>query len=80
VTTRMVRTGKSPVIAADERLVMADGEDVYATVVRYGLRVCWYITAGPYGRTLAAGRTWTRGGAWVRALAAAHRPGAGGAR
>lgn len=81
VMTRMVRSGKSPVIDASDRLVMIDGPDTYAHVWRVGLRVEWEITAGKYGESLAWGRTWTQAGAWVEAIAAAHRPSArGGAR
>jgi hypothetical protein len=74
----MVRSGRSPVITATDRLVMGDGPDIYATVQRYRLRSYWLITAGQYGTVLAHGRTWTRGGAWVKAIAAAHRPGTTG--
>lgn len=73
MTTVLLRTGRSHVLTADDRLVMADGQDIYGTVVRHGLRVDWWISYGPYGDELAAGRTWTVGGAWVEATAAAHR-------
>lgn len=80
VTTRMVRSGRSPVITAADQLVMTDGPDIYAHVMRHRLHVHWQITEGAYGRQLAEGATWTRGGAWVEAIAAAHRPRSGGAR
>lgn len=70
----MLRTGRSMVITADDRLVLADGPDVYGTVVRHGSRVDWWISYGPAGKRLASGRTWTQGGAWVEATAAAHGP------
>jgi len=77
LTSRMVRSGRSPVITADYQLVLGDGPDVYAHVIRLGRwrGVSWWITAGKDGKTIAVGRTWTRGGAWVKAIAAAHRPG-----
>lgn len=70
----MVRSGKSPVITADEHPVYNDGPDIYATVQRWRLRVYWLISVGEYGAVLAHGTTWTWGGAWVKAIAAAHRP------
>lgn len=56
--------------------------DIYGHVLRDGLRCRWMVTAEQDGPGLAEGRTWTRGGAWVKAIAAAHRPGIadGGAR
>lgn len=54
--------------------------DIFAHVARRGLAVDWEITAGKYGEPLAWGRTWTRGGAWVEAIAAAHRPRKAGER
>ena len=82
-TVRLVRSGRSPVITADNVLVMGDGPDIYAHVQRAGF-VSWHweITAGRDGEPLAWGWTWTSGGAWVEAIAAAHRPGItdGGAR
>lgn len=74
--TRLLHDGRSIVYTADERLVITEGPGVYGTVRRRGpLSVDWEITAGPTGEPLAWGRTWTRGGAWVEASAAAHRPG-----
>lgn len=76
--TRLLRYGLYAVITAAEELVYGAGDepDIYGTVRRRGpLSVDWEITAGPTGEPLAWGRTWTRGGAWVAASAAAHRPG-----
>jgi hypothetical protein len=70
----MLRTGRSPVITADYQLVTLDGPDIYGTVERRGWRVRWSVRAGWNGEELSAGRTLTRGGAWVKAVAAAHRP------
>lgn len=75
MTTRMVRSGRSPVITADDRLVLADGPDVFAHVHRSVLRVAWSISYGPFGEDVASGRTWTKSGARLAAIAAAHRPG-----
>jgi hypothetical protein len=66
----------SPTVTAEGVLVPGErGPDIYAHVRRHGLRVEWEITAGPTGEPLAWGITWTRGGANVEAIAAAHRPG-----
>ena len=59
--------------AATTRLLRTD-PDIYGHVTRPGLRVRWLITDGKTGPTLAAGSTWTRGGAWVAASAAAYKP------
>lgn len=75
VTTRLVRSGRSPVITAADQLVMGDGPDIYAHVLRHRLHCHWQITAGKDGPQLAEGQTLTKGGAWVKAIAAAHRPG-----
>ena len=80
ISTRRLRTGRSPVITADDQLVMGDGPDIYGHVLRHRLHCHWQITEGPYGAELAEGRTWTKGGAWVEAIAAAHRPGIGSGR
>jgi len=75
-STFLVRSGMSPTVTADGYLVPGErGPDIYATVQRHGLHVEWEITAGPTGEPLAWGITWTRGGANVEAIAAAHRPG-----
>lgn len=74
--TRLLHDGRSVVWTADNRLVTTGSPHIYGTVRRRGvLSVDWEITAGPTGEPLAWGRTWTRGGAWVEASAAAHRPG-----
>lgn len=76
--TYRVRSGISPTITADDQLVYGErGPDIYAHVQRHGLHVDWEITAGPTGEPYAWGRTWTKGGADVEAIAAAHRPGLG---
>ena len=70
VTSRVVRFrdfGMTPEL---------DEPDIYGHVVRTGpLTVVWSITEGRLGETLASGRTWTKGGAWTAAIAAAHRAG-----
>lgn len=72
----MLRSGMSVTVTADGALVPAErGPDIYGTVRRRGLHVDWEIHAGPTGEPLAWGRTWTKGGAWVEAIAAAHKPG-----
>lgn len=71
VTTRAVRFGSYSLTPGGH-----DEPDIYGHVVRKGLRVHWEITAGPRGEPIAWGRTFTRGGAWVEAIAAAHRDGA----
>lgn len=76
VSTRLVRTGGYLIeSAATGELIREDTAkpNTYGHVVRDGLRVRWEITGGKYGPTLAAGRAWTKNGAWVRAIAAAHR-------
>lgn len=49
--------------------------DIYAHRWRDGLRIRWSITAGPSGWGMEEGTALTRGGALVKATAAAHRPG-----
>jgi hypothetical protein len=74
--TFVARSGMSPTITADDRIVFGErGPDIFATVRRRGLHVDWEITAGPTGEPYAWGRTWTVGGAKAEANAAAHRPG-----
>lgn len=75
VSTRLLRHGKQATVTADDRLALGDGPDIYGHVTRDSWRARWLITAGKTGSVLAAGRTWTRGGAWVAAIAAAHKPG-----
>lgn len=82
VTTTLVRTGAyslSPGVDSDV-CGHADEPDIYAHRWRKGLRIRWAITSGRNGHTLAWGRTWTRRGAMVQAIAAAHRKDAGGGR
>lgn len=79
VTTRLVRSGGYLIeSAATGELIVEDTgrPSTYGHVMRDGWRVRWEITEGKCGRTLAAGRTWTKGGAWVAAISAAHRGGA----
>lgn len=73
VITRMVRTGAYGLVPA------IDQPDLYGHVTRVHLRHQWLVTAGRTGRVLAGGRALTRGGAWVKAIAAAHKPGIGAA-
>jgi hypothetical protein len=74
-STFLVRSGMSPIVTTDGRIVYGErGPDIYAHVQRRGLHVEWEITAGPTGEPLASGETWTRGGANVAAIAAAHHP------
>lgn len=76
VETYLVRHGRNAVWTADDRYVVTDGPDIYATLRRAGfLHVEWEITAGPAGEPLAWGTTLTWSGADVEARAAAHRPG-----
>ena len=74
--TRLVRTGAAHVFtAAGAQVTENRGQvGIYGHVYRDGLRIHWYISAGRTGSVLTRGRTWTRGGAWVAALAAAHKP------
>lgn len=75
-STFLVRSGISPAVTANGELVYGElSPDIYAHVQRRGLHVGWEITAGLTGEPLAWGITWTRGGANVEAVCAAHRPG-----
>lgn len=83
VSSSVVRFGRYAVITAADETFFSPGDEpgIWAHVRRAGLKVEWEITAGKTGEQLAWGQTWTRGGAWVEAIAAAHRPGIfGGAR
>jgi len=53
----------------------AGAPEIWGHVERQRWHLYWRITAGPYGPVLGFGWTWTTGGAWVKALAASHRPG-----
>jgi hypothetical protein len=80
VTSLLVRTGAcslAPGLGSDV-CGHADEPDIYAHVYRLRLRFAWRISAGRGGMTLGWGRTWTRGGAMVAAVRAAHRPDATG--
>lgn len=75
VSTHLVRSGMSPTVTAEGELVLGErGPDIYAHVHRKGITVHWEITAGRTGEVLVFGHTWTRAGAMVEAIAAAHRP------
>lgn len=76
VTSTLVRTGAYSLSPGPDSDVYghAAEPDIYAHVYRLRVRVAWRISAGRNGMTLAWGRTWTRGGAMVAAIAAAHRP------
>jgi hypothetical protein len=76
-TSQVLRYGKFNTVAATgEFYGYGDEPDIWGHVTRRGLfRWEWEITAGPTGEPLAWGITWTRGGANVEAIAAAHRPG-----
>jgi hypothetical protein len=76
VSTRLLHYGRFAVFTADNRLVYAanDAPDIYGHVWRGRRYAWWEITAGKTGEPLAWGRTWTKGGAWVKAIRAAHRP------
>ncbi len=81
--TRLVRTGEAESWSAAEEPVTENlGQPaIYGHVIQLGrLSYRWRITAGD--TVLAAGKAFTEGGAWVKAVAAAHRPSlrAGGAR
>lgn len=78
VTSLLVRTGAYSLSPGPDSDVYghAAEPDIYAHVYRLRVRVAWRISAGRNGMTLAWGRTWTRGGAMVAAIRAAHRPGA----
>jgi hypothetical protein len=82
VTSTLVRTGRYSLSPGPDSDMCghADEPDIYAHRYRRGLRIRWFISAGRDGRTLAWGRAWTRGGALVKAIAAAHRTDATGAR
>ena len=69
VTSLIVRTGAYSLTPG-----VADRPDVYAHIHRRGLRIAWRISVGRNGWVFAWGRTWTRGGALVEAIAAANRP------
>lgn len=75
-SSRLIRYGRYMVIPADGTLVYGGDEpNIWGHITRAGLRVQWLITAEKTGRVLAAGRAWTRDGAWTRVAAAAHTPG-----
>ena len=78
VSSRLLRYGRFAVTTAADELFYGgiDEPDTYGHVTRDGWRVRWGITAGRCGEPLAWGRTWTKGGAWASASAAAHCPGA----
>jgi hypothetical protein len=80
VTSTLVRTGTlSRTYGPDtDTCGHTRQPDIYAHVWRSGLRHVWLISAGRSGRTLGHGRAWTRRGAMVRAIAAAHRGDIGG--
>lgn len=76
MTSIPVRTGvysRAPGVDSDVCGHAAEPE-IWAHVYRLRLRHAWRISAGRGGLTLDWGRTWTRGGAMVAAIAAAHRP------
>lgn len=78
VSVTLVRSGTySRSTGVDsEALDRTPEPDIYAHVVRHGLHVDWYLTAGRKGLFLdPCGMAWTRGGALVKATAAAHKPG-----
>lgn len=77
VSTTLVRSGtysRSTGVDTDA-LDRTPEPDIYAHRWRDGFRVYWCITAGRDGFTLAHGEAWTRGGALVKANAAAQHPG-----
>lgn len=81
VTSVVVRTGRYSLSPGPDSDVCghANQPDIYAHVYRKGLRLRWSISVGRGGRLLKAGKAWTRGGAMVAAIAAAHRSDATGA-
>lgn len=67
VTTRPLRRGGRSLIPGGP-----DEPDVYGHVARYGWRAHWHLTAGRTGPLITSGRTWTRQGAWTKAVHIAH--------
>ena len=53
----------------------AGAPEIWGTVRGSWMAWFWEITAGEFGPALGHGEAWTQNGAWVKALAASHRPG-----
>lgn len=80
VTSRLVRTGARAITlsaAGEYNVVPFRGEpNIWAHVVRDGLRASWYLTVdrSGAGERLADGRRWQRENAFIKAAAVAQRP------
>ena len=76
VNSRVLRYGRYNTVAATGDIYgYGDEVDIWGHVHRDGWHILREITVGKYGEPKDSGRTWTKGGAWVEATAAAFHPG-----